>query len=265
MSEILTAAGYPSLDLPHYGVGRIKPGILHGRDPYAGFQRAAGLQMGQTAAMVEAHPLFQEAMAAAQGRTIVDPHRLKNLFLIIVQGLGGLESRNIIEFGCYRGGSLLFFATLLARLYPEARVYGLDTFSGMPVADGSVDYHAEGDFSDASMEQIQEEAARLGLSNITLIRGLVQDTFPIQIPAAEAFGLAHIDLDIYHPIRYVQTSVWQRMTSGGYVVYDDATVSTCLGATQAVEELIHEKNVRSEQIYPHFVFRTGQPAAMQGV
>jgi hypothetical protein len=265
MSAALEAAGYPALALPQYGVGRIQPGILHGRDPYTGFQRAAGLQMGQTAALVDAHPLFQEAMAAAQGRTVVDPHRLKNLFLIIVQGFEALESRNVIEFGCYRGGSLLFFATLLARLYPEARVYGLDTFSGMPAADGSIDYHAEGDFNDTSLESIQEEADRRGLNNITLVKGLVQDTFPVQIPGQDTFGLAHIDLDIYHPIRYVQTAVWQRMTPGGYVVYDDATVSTCLGATQAVEELIHEKNVRSEQIYPHFVFRAGQPASGRGV
>ena len=47
------------------------------------------------------------------------------------------------------------------------------------------------------------------------------------------------------------------MTSGGYVAYDDADVSSCIGATQAVEELIIERRIHCEQIWPHFVFRAG--------
>ena len=40
--------------------------------------------------------------------------------------------------------------------------------------------------------------------------------------------------------------------------YDDGEVSSCLGATQAVEELIMERHLHSEQIWPHFVFRARQ-------
>ena len=47
------------------------------------------------------------------------------------------------------------------------------------------------------------------------------------------------------------------MTAGGYVVYDDATTSSCISATQAVEEYIIDNNARSEQIYLHFVFMAG--------
>ena len=48
--------------------------------------------------------------------------------------------------------------------------------------------------------------------------------------------------------------------SGGYVVYNDVETSSCLGATQAVEELNMERRMYSEQIWPHFVFRAYVPA-----
>jgi hypothetical protein len=48
------------------------------------------------------------------------------------------------------------------------------------------------------------------------------------------------------------------MVPGGYLVFDDATVSSCLGATEAVEQiLIRRDGLSSEQIFPHFVFRSG--------
>ncbi len=36
------------------------------------------------------------------------------------------------------------------------------------------------------------------------------------------------------------------MTKGGYVVYDDADAPTCIGATEAVEELLAEADRRAE-------------------
>jgi hypothetical protein len=46
------------------------------------------------------------------------------------------------------------------------------------------------------------------------------------------------------------------MVKGGYVVFDDATVSSCMGATEIVEDLlIRRDGLNSEQIWPDFVFR----------
>jgi hypothetical protein len=51
------------------------------------------------------------------------------------------------------------------------------------------------------------------------------------------------------------------MMPGGYIAFDDACFSSCLGATEAVEEfLIRRDGLHAEQIYPHFVFRAGSPA-----
>jgi len=46
------------------------------------------------------------------------------------------------------------------------------------------------------------------------------------------------------------------MVPGGYIVLDDALFSSCLGATEVVEDLmIRRDGLNSEQIYPHYVFR----------
>jgi predicted O-methyltransferase YrrM len=253
----LERCGYPPLTLPASAVAQ---GVHGGRAPYEGYQRGVGLEYGDLRQAVESHPLYQEALRAATNRTVMSVDRLKNLFLIVAVFFDALESRNIIEFGCYRGGSVLFFATLLKRLYPKAKVYGLDTFKGMPASTRELDLHGEGEFADTSIEDIRKAARKLRLDNVILVQGLVQDTFPSGAPRDARFGLAHIDLDLYAPIKYVQDAVWDRMAPGGYVVYDDATASTCIGATQAVEELIADRRVHSEQVFPHFVFRAGLDA-----
>lgn len=144
-------------------------------------------------------------------------------------------------------------ATLLKEMYPSARLYCCDTFEGMPLTDTRYDAHSKGDFSDADHAGLLAIIEKRKLDNIVILKGLFEETLPT-IPS-ERFGLAHIDCDIYSAAKYTQDAIWPQMTRGGYVVYDDATVPSCIGATQAVEELIMERQICSEQIYPHFVFR----------
>ncbi len=255
MAGVLERNGYSPIEC------RIDPnvaeGLIHGRSPTDGYRRGWGLEFGPLVAQIDGHPLYQEARSISQGRSIVSDMRMRNLFLLICNHIDQLESQDIIEFGSYRGGSIFFFAYLLKKLYPAAKVYGLDTFEGMPQTDPTIDYHTKGNFQDVSIDEIREAAHNLGLTNLTLVQGLVEDTFPSPRFQNQKFAIAHVDLDIYQPIRHVQNVIWDYMPRGGYLVYDDATTSSCIGATQAVEELISSRNMRSEQIYPHFVFRSG--------
>jgi hypothetical protein len=46
------------------------------------------------------------------------------------------------------------------------------------------------------------------------------------------------------------------MVSGGYWVFDDPMVSDCLGAAEAMEDLlIRRDGLNSEQVFSHYVFR----------
>jgi hypothetical protein len=213
--------------------------------------RGWGLEFGPLRRLVSRDPLYRKARRAAGNRSILDEHRRINLFLLIRFYFASLDSRDIVELGVYRGGNAFFMASLLAELYPGAIVYAFDTFQGMPETRKGMDLHVGGDFADGPLPEIREAAAERGIKNIEFIKGDVRDT----LPAFNApIGLAHIDLDIYDPIVFAQDLMWDHLVAGGYLVYDDATVSSCLGATRAVEEFLLKHRVHSEQIYPHFVF-----------
>ena len=97
---------------------------------------------------------------------------------------------------------------------------------------------------------------QIGLSNLEFRKGLFQDTAEEVLGEAGAVLLAHIDCDAYSAVAYAYDVVSGFMVPGGYLVFDDATASTCLGATEAVEErVIRRDGLSSEQIYPQFVFR----------
>jgi hypothetical protein len=123
----------------------------------------------------------------------------------------------------------------------------------MPTIDPLRDLHSEGDFSDTSLEALEQRKAQLRLENLVIIPGLFEETFPSL--ADVRFGLAHIDCDIYLAAKYCQEAVWPQTTPGGYIVYDDADVSSCIGATEAAEDLIIDRQIHSEQVWPHWVFR----------
>jgi predicted O-methyltransferase YrrM len=227
-----------------------------GRVPKEGYLRGWGLQFGMLREFIENEDLFKRALENAGLPSWIAPEKRANLYVILTRFLPKLADRNVIEFGSFKGGTAIFMALVLREAAPMAKIYALDTFSGMPKTDKSVDAHNEGDFSDTSLDELNQRIVDLNLENLITVKGLFQETFPSLVPGTK-FGLAHIDADIYSAVKYAQDAVWPRMTKGGYVVYDDAETSSCIGATQAVEELIQERKIHSEQIWPHFVFRAG--------
>jgi hypothetical protein len=94
------------------------------------------------------------------------------------------------------------------------------------------------------------------LTNVHLVRGLFEATAPAVLAQSPGIALTHIDCDIYSSIEYAYAAVKPHLLSGSYIVFDDATESGCIGATEAVEKFaIQGDGKLSEQIYPHFVFR----------
>jgi hypothetical protein len=227
----------------------------HGRNPREGYERGAGLKFGAVGEKILAEADFQEAFALAEGRTAMLGPRLMNLYLLIRFYLPRLAHGHIIEFGSYKGGSVMFMAHLAARHLPGVQVYALDSFAGMPATDAAIDGHHIGDFADASYEEVLSVKQAAGLNNLHLIRGLFDSTAEGVVARCKSLTLAHIDCDIYHAAHSAWNAIKPAMVSGGYVVFDDATEASCLGATEAVEDIIHSENLRSEQIDPHFVFR----------
>jgi predicted O-methyltransferase YrrM len=228
-----------------------------GRSVRDGYARGWGLQFNNLRARVLEDSLYREALALAEGRSVMGEANRLNLYLILRYFLARYAADgHIIEFGTYRGGNALFMAHVVQALYPGMRVYALDTFEGMPATDKSVDAHGQGDFADTSLEELREVARSRGLDNLAFVKGLFQDSAPGLLTTVERVALAHIDCDIYSAVAYAYDVVKPHMVPGGYLVFDDATTASCLGATEAVESLVVRRDgLNSEQIYPQFVFR----------
>jgi predicted O-methyltransferase YrrM len=218
--------------------------------------RGWGLQFGKLRDEVRADPLYENASKLARGRSVLSEDNRINLYLICRFYLDRLDPGHIVEFGAYKGGNALFMARVAAALYPDKKVYALDTYSGIPDADASIDAHSAGDFRDVDLIELRDVAARQGLSNIEFVQGRFEDTASDLLSRIGSVSLAHIDSDTYSSVAFAYDVVRPYMVPGGYLVFDDATVSSCLGATEAVEALlIRRDGMNSEQIWPHFVFR----------
>jgi hypothetical protein len=231
-------------------------GIRRGRNIYEGYQRGWGLQFGGLKEKVLKDPLYNEAFSLAKDRTIMSEENRMNIFLLLRFFLDKIPSGHIVEYGAYRGGSAIFMACVTKKLYPGMKVFALDSFKGMPQTDKNVDAHNAGDFSDVDLDQLQARVDDLKLDNLVLVKGFFEETNDNVMAQAGKVCLAHIDCDIAPAVKYSYERVRMFMVDGGYIVFDDATISSCIGATEVVEDLlIRRDRMNSEQIWPHFVFR----------
>jgi predicted O-methyltransferase YrrM len=232
--------------------------IDHDRDIGAGYLRGWGLEFGRLyEERVEADPVFREALGYAACRgTLVTPHKLANLFLILKYGWSGLAG-DIFEFGSYRGGSAVFIACAARALGRRTRVYAFDTFEGLPAANAARDLHRAGDFGDADLEGFRAFIRSERLEDrLVPVAGLFEQTLPALLAAKPAMALVHLDCDLYEPIRYLIAACEPHYEPGAYLVLDDPLFSSCIGAFDAVaEDLLRDRRLLPEQVYPHFVFR----------
>lgn len=218
--------------LPEYDLAKAPTG---GRNVHEGYQRGLGLMYGNLVGQILQEEDFQQAFSLADERTVVWQPRLMNLYLLIRFFLPRLDRGHIIEFGSYRGGSAFFMAKLAQKYLPGTQVHALDTFGGMPKTDDAIDLHAEGEFAATTYEEVSAAAHAAGLDNLKLVKGLFQQTTSAVLATCKTVSLAHIDCDIYDAAVYCFETVKEAMVPGGYIVFDDATEATCIGATQAVE------------------------------
>jgi predicted O-methyltransferase YrrM len=240
-------------DLPEPSV---ENSVRKGRNLYEGYQRGIGLAFWNLGTRIVADPDFHRARALAGSRTIVDDTKLANIFLLIKFFLPRLPFGHIVEFGSYKGGSAIFMAALAQKFLPEIQVIGFDTFSGMPATDRAVDAHRSGGFADTDVTELRQYVEWVGLRNLSFVQGYFEETAAAALRQQGSVAFCHIDCDIRSAVEYAYDTTRPHMVPGGYWVFDDPFVADCVGAAEAVEDLLIKRDgLNSEQLYPHYVFR----------
>ena len=117
----------------------------------------------------------------------------------------------VLEFGVRGGGSILQIAAA------GHHVYGFDSFEGLR------DPWSKPGKGVGSMNQSGEipHAIREN-SNITVVKGWVEDTLPGFLESHPGpVKLAHLDLDVGPPTRFVLNAISERLGRGSLLVFDD--------------------------------------------
>jgi hypothetical protein len=167
------------------------------------------------------------------GRTYLNVDRLYTIW----QAVESLppSARAVAEVGVYRGGSAWFMADALRRSGREMPFYVCDTFQGHVEVDDSVDgVHRPG----VQFTRVKADKVAKYLREFPFIRmqvGDIRETAPA-FAGESAFGLVHLDVDVYPITRFCLDFFGPRVVPGGMMVMDDYGTTTCEGVKRAVDE-----------------------------
>jgi O-methyltransferase len=124
------------------------------------------------------------------------------------------------------------------------RLWLFDTFEGLPAPsmenpDHRIASAYTGAFR-ASPDEVRSSLQRLGVGeNTVLVRGLFQDTLPGC--AVQSISILHVDGDWYESVKAVLQNLYDRVTPGGIVQFDD--YGHWAGARLAVDEFMRARNI----------------------
>jgi O-methyltransferase len=164
--------------------------------------------------------------AIAAPRTLVSRDRCYVLQTLLRQSLA--LPGDVWECGVYKGGTAAMMATMLREAGSPKALHLFDTFCGMPETDAKRDLHRQGDFDDTSLAAVREF-----VPDAVFHVGFIPDTFAGL--SDERIALAHVDLDLYQSVSDALAFIWPRLSTGGFVVFDDYGYPSCPGARAAVD------------------------------
>ena len=105
-----------------------------------------------------------------------------------------------------------------------------------------------------SLEEINELLLKQGLAeNVEIIKGDILNTldqYLIENPHLK-ISLLHIDVDLYEPSKHILEELFEKVTKGGIIIFDD--YGAFAGTNKAVDEFF-ENNVEVKKLpYSHAI------------
>ena len=179
--------------------------------------------------------------------TMIGLKRLDNLQFCIENALANEVPGDLIETGVWRGGAcILMRAVLAAHGVTDRRVFVADSFQGLPPPDVSLypkdrgDRHHEQIFLGISREEVEQNFRLYGLldDQVVFLEGWFKDTLP-KAPT-NALCVMRLDGDMYQSTMEALTSLYPRLSPGGYCIIDDYDLQ---GACEAVDDYRRENRI----------------------
>jgi O-methyltransferase len=179
--------------------------------------------------------LFSQTYQTIQKFTLVDKYRCFELWELVKQS-SKLANGAIIEIGVWRGGTGALIAKQAKKCGIPSKVYLCDTLTGL-VKTGPRDSIYKGSEHANTSREIVENLiyGQMNLDNVRILEGIFPDQTGDEVKNLQ-FRFCHIDVDVYQSAKDIADYIWNKMVSGGIIVYDDYGSWGCDGITKYVDE-----------------------------
>jgi O-methyltransferase len=185
----------------------------------------------------------------ARAHTMIGLKRLDNIQFcvetVIKDGIPG----DLVETGVWRGGACIFMRAILKAYGDTARtVWVADSFAGLPPpnaavyqADAGDMHHTLGDFLAVPRQVVEENFLRYDLldGQVRFLEGWFKDTLP-NAPI-DRLAVLRLDGDMYESTTQTLEALYERLSSGGFVIIDDYHLGPC---KQAVMDFRCRKSIK---------------------
>jgi O-methyltransferase len=175
-----------------------------------------------------------------QALTMIGRARLRSLRecceILLREGVPG----DFVETGIWRGGACIMMAAVLAAYENrDRRVWGFDSFQGLPPPDEARYPSDRGDqlhrFPQlaVSIEEVTDNFRRVGLwsEQVRLVKGWFKDTVPVA--PIERIAVLRLDGDLYESTIQVLDGFYARLSPGGFCIIDDyGAMASCRAAVE---------------------------------
>lgn len=185
----------------------------------------------------------------AMAQTMIGWRRLENLQRCAEDVLARRVPGDFIETGVWRGGAIIFMRAILkAYGVADRSVWGADSFQGLPAPDARDAGSVAQTYEElcVPLDEVRANFEKYGLldEQVRFLPGWFSHTLP-QAPIKK-LSLMRLDGDLYESTFTALTSLYPKLSRGGYVIVDDyGTLPSC---RQAVEDYRRAESITEEVI-----------------
>jgi O-methyltransferase len=176
-----------------------------------------------------------------------EPDKVRTVMDLVLksEGVAGV----IGELGVFRGGGTLLIAEMLKALSSQRVIFGIDSFEGLPeeteydvMHTGSVHYQKGMFKSESNYQYTADVMALFQVSEyVRLVKGYFEDVLPAFVSTGGKYSLIIVDPDQYKGTLDALDAFYDRVTPGGYILFDDYYSAAAIGVAKAAEEYLAEK------------------------
>ena len=133
---------------------------------------------------------------------------------------------------------------MLKLLNESKTIFGFDSFCGFPnptKEDQSPRNPQKGDWNIVDYYDVKKFLEKNNYQKFTLVKGYVEETAPIWKNKITKISILHIDLDLHNGYKCVLNNFFDRVVSGGYILFDEYNNPKFPGARLAVDNFFKKK------------------------